>query len=619
MANLIWCVAGTEEEDEYAAQVYLNMYGDDGVGFGDDYDEDDITMEEIENTLKNEVGSESEESEMEDEEVEEEEEEEEEEGEEEIDRDNDDDDSEEEPDEEGGNEEEEEMDDSEIPHCRGAHLASLFVRTFFHTVRREWGRMDKYRVDKFYSLIRMLMHQVFRYMGLRHWSRGIVRIFNDVLHEEILSQTPNGLRYHLIDLTLEELAAVNKKAPMPLTEATFLDCLEPYFAMASVDVGDNSVRARVIENVLSKFLEEYSFVSPNPAKDEEGKPLTMDQVHVGTVAELIFNLASDTDTPDHCRESLYEMHKSYMRAIKMAGKDVDLGPGQSDVGSDEEGMVMCMDCNDDKQVDGIEEESDEEIDVKESKQGGKKQNSKGDDDDDDEDEEAFERDHLYDGDLDTPERIRKRKLAADEESDRTNDPPNVGESSKKRKKRKKKKKESIEVVEQSTQTNQIVEGKGTIADKKNEITSVPAEKVIVENKNVKKKNKKKKSKESGRATSSADEKSETSEEITISMADQKAAKQVMEASKAPKKNDRSGKKNDSKQVKDDAAAERKRVKFGEKNMARSWKASMKGLRTMSPVTPLPTPEKGILYKKDGDVGTKKAKKINARRKAADYF
>eukprot|EP00977_Amphora_coffeiformis_P007674 scaffold1690_cov182-Amphora_coffeaeformis.AAC.31 len=618
LAELIWCVAGTEEEDEYAAQVYLNMYGDDAVGFADEYDdEEDITMEEIENTLKQEVGSESEESEEEEEEEEEEEDDDDEKSESDRD-DNDDDDS-----EEDETEEEEDIDDSEIPHCRGAHLASLFVRTFFHTVRREWGRMDKYRVDKFYSLIRMMMHQVFRYMGLRHWSRGIVRIFNDVLHEEILSQTPNGLRYHLIDLTLEELAAVNKKAPMPLTEATFLDCVEPYFAMASVDVGDDSVRARVIENVLSKFLEEYSFVSPNPAKDGEGKPLTMDQVHVGTVAELIFSLASDTDTPDHCRDTLYEMHKRYMRAIKKAGKDVDLGPGQGDVGSDDDQKAMCMDCNDDRQADELEEESDEEVDVKESKQK-KNKNSKGD--------ESFEKEHLYDGDVDTPERIRKRKLMADEESDLPKNPPQDGESSKKRKKRKKKKKDhehevdeeddlATEKVEQSTKTNKAVVGKGATTDQKKETPRVHAEKVSEENKDgKKKKNKKKKSKGPSHEASSANDKAEKSEVITISMADQKAAKNAM---KAPKKKVHPEKSKDNAKAIEsgDSEAERKRVKFGEKNMARSWKASMKGLRTMSPATPLPTPEKGILYKKDGgeSSGSKKAKKIKARRKAADYF
>ena len=37
----------------------------------------------------------------------------------------------------------------ENPQIRGAPLAMLFMRTFFRTLVREWGNMDKYRVDKF--------------------------------------------------------------------------------------------------------------------------------------------------------------------------------------------------------------------------------------------------------------------------------------------------------------------------------------------------------------------------------------------------------------------------------------------------------------------------------------
>ena len=52
-------------------------------------------------------------------------------------------------------------------------------------------------------------------MAKRHWNLGIIRLFNDVLYEEALSQTPNGLRYHLIDICVDELAKVNKNAYPP--------------------------------------------------------------------------------------------------------------------------------------------------------------------------------------------------------------------------------------------------------------------------------------------------------------------------------------------------------------------------------------------------------------------
>lgn len=362
LAELIWCVAGTEEEDEYAGQAYMDMCGD-GEGQeedddDDEYDDDeDITMEEIVNTLEG--GSDD----SDEEEEEENEEEEEHVHDENCDHLHDD--------------EDEELDDSEIPHCRGAHLASLFIRTFFRTVRREWGNMDKYRVDKFYTLIRLYMHEVFKYMALRHWNLGIIRLFNDCIFEEILNKTPNGLRYHLIDLALEELAKVNAEAPMPLTEATFLDTLEPYFAMAQTGAQDDTVQARVIERVLERFLNEYSVVSEKAVQEEEDDDadkeasLIMDQVHVGSVAQFIFELASDPETNDRYRKSLYDMHKSYMRRVKAVGTDVELPNGAKEGDEDEE-PISQEEAAYDAMEDSQEKEEEEEPPVIEKKSKGKK-------------------------------------------------------------------------------------------------------------------------------------------------------------------------------------------------------------------------------------------------------
>jgi len=315
LAELIWCFAGTEEEDEYAGQVYLDMdegerddFGTNGAGPGangesdsdddgdDDDDEYEVHMEEIENTL-----------ESSDEDL------------------------------EGENEEDEDqddgIDDALQKHCRGAHLASLFVRTFFRTMRREWGNVDKHRVDKFYTAMRLVLAEVYKYMAKRHWNLGIIRLFNDTLFEEVLSQVPNGLRYHLIDITIAELASANKDADLPLTEATFLDCLEPYFALAQ-SAEDKIAQKRIVDNVLTKFLMEHSVVSDNAieaGESDEAGELIFQEVHVGSVAKFIFEMASDGETKDGYRAGLYELHKIYQRRIAAIGRDVDL-----ENGSDEE-------------------------------------------------------------------------------------------------------------------------------------------------------------------------------------------------------------------------------------------------------------------------------------------
>eukprot|EP00957_Ditylum_brightwellii_P192896 14687320-Ditylum_brightwellii.AAC.1 len=60
LAKLMWALGGTEEEDEYAAQVYLDAeeQDDDGEQEGEEEDDDgmvegeDYVMEEVENTLE---------------------------------------------------------------------------------------------------------------------------------------------------------------------------------------------------------------------------------------------------------------------------------------------------------------------------------------------------------------------------------------------------------------------------------------------------------------------------------------------------------------------------------------------------------------------------------------
>ena len=613
IAELIWCVAGTEEEDEYAGQAYLALFGDEGndndyddgddngSGGGvpahddaedDDNDEDDddedVTLEEVVNTLGENDDSEEEDDESSSESV-------------------DDDEDEEsssssssEGSVEGGRDEEEghdddedeEINDSEMLHCRGAHLASLFVRTFFLTIRREWGKMDKYRVDKFYTLIRFMMREIYRYMAIRHWNMGIIRLFNDALFEEILCQTPNGLRFHLIDICLDELAKVNARAPMPLTEATFLDVLEPFFGMVQTGIGDHLVQARVMENVLEKFLNEYSVVSENALKNDRGDEssdessdgddddqlpksrLIMAQVHVGTVAQFIFHLAGDGATHDSYRRDLYELHKTYMRRIKQVGRDVSLDD----------------DDDDDDEDDTVKEEFDRELQVEE-------ESNKNAVDYDDAEAEAIVR--------------------VDEESAEP-----VQSSPIPRKKKKKRKKTSLDSTssdieskdntvdaKEGLEKNDKVLSKDGAASKEPDVEDTPA---------TKKRKRKKKRKKQG-----AGEKIEKEEdEITISLEDQAIAKRTLVRNEMNAEVDQKTTPDKKRKQTNDMTSSEKRVKFGNTNRSRSWTASMKGLRTMeTPIKKDATPEKSILLNKHVRpmVAKVHGKKKKKKRRAVDYF
>lgn len=176
LAELMWCLAGTEEEDEYAGEMFLEMEGDseyfgddsdevdeeyiDGIGDGVFEDDDGDTMEIIdmeENSDDNdeEEGVEGEE-EVEDDGDEDDEE---------YNSDDDefvdeDDEADYEDDEDEIDEEEQQIEDMNEKHCRGAHLVCLYISTFLSTMRREWGNVDKHRVDKFYTAVRLMISEV---------------------------------------------------------------------------------------------------------------------------------------------------------------------------------------------------------------------------------------------------------------------------------------------------------------------------------------------------------------------------------------------------------------------------------------------------------------------------
>jgi len=599
LAELLWCVAGTEEEDEYAGQAYMSICeerenGEDGEdeedSSNDDEDSDgpEVTLEEIENTLdesdsdcvdENEMTNDNGEDEMEDD-------------------DDEDGESAEDALEEEEEEDEESMDNSEVKHCRGAHLVSIFVRTFFRTVRREWGRMDKYRVDKFYTLARMYMHEIYLYMSKRHWNIGIIRLFNDAMFEEVLRQKPNGLRYHLIDIALDELAKVNADAPMPLTEATFLDAMEPYLAMCQTGAGgDDSVQSRVMENILQKFLNKYSFISE--ADSEEAKALIFNDVHVGTVAKFIFELASDPETKDQYRKSIYDMHKAFMRRLKVVGKDVEIEPGQTD----------------------------------------------GEDADSGDENETSEQEDLYKEDYEEqieevvpptqPSKKEKKKRKTPNVDDQTNEGNSASTDSAKKKEKKKVKQGSTalsdEMMEADVETNAVGDGHQDIIEE-NEKKAVKDEK----KEKKEKKKKKKRSLESTEANEGNDEhkvpekvknkkikqsesKNESSrveeEVVTISVGDQRKAKAFeKETQKAQKKQHKATTVQDP----DSSRKQGRRVKWLPNNKSISYTASMKGLATTTPPnTSEVTPEKGILLNK-GKPRRAGVSKVG-RKKAVNYF
>ena len=404
-------------------------------------------------------------------------------------------------------------------------------------------------------------------MAKRYWNMGIVRLFNDVLYEEALSQTPNGLRYHLIDICVEELAKVNKDATVPLTEATILDCLEPFFAMAQ-RVDDKNVQKRVVNSVLLKFLNEYSFVSDvaireenNDEDEDTSKLLVFGQVHVGTVAKFIFEIASDADTDERYRKGLYELHKTFVRQIRLAGRDVD----PEDEREDEE-EAFCGVCE--EQVQQINDDEPSAATSKKEKKKKKKQKIA------DVDSEAAE--------------------SAPETS------PQKDESMPSTKSKKKKKRKNHDTEEPAVETPVVKERD----EHSKEADSKPSTKA----------SKKKKRKKQTEEPDTAEKQPNPSESSDVTPVSKKKKKKQNGVGKA-ENNEANTTPNSSDGEGQYMMSASKRVSFGAMNQSKSHKASMKALKTLTPKvwsTANRTPDRSILLKKA--VSEAKEKKASRTKK-----
>ncbi|KAK4964251.1 hypothetical protein LTR66_012390 [Elasticomyces elasticus] len=161
-----------------------------------------------------------------------------------------------------------------------------FLRAFWETMGRELAGIEALRMDKFLFLIRRYLFASFRYLARRKWAdTDLVDEYLDVLASIPLNprdmKIPNGLRYHVIDIYIDELdkAISETDAQAPLKEL-----LWPLQALREHTVTKN-VRERVKDVLEDERIEGWKgseeVVSPNKGrieKQEAGKIETIDAV-----------------------------------------------------------------------------------------------------------------------------------------------------------------------------------------------------------------------------------------------------------------------------------------------------------------------------------------------------
>jgi len=91
-----------------------------------------------------------------------------------------------------------------------------FMQAFWETMKREWVGIDVLRMDKFLYLVRQYLRAGWEYLARRSWERNqLLESYLDLLAKIPLNpkdmKVPDGMRYHVIDIYVDELEKVDEK------------------------------------------------------------------------------------------------------------------------------------------------------------------------------------------------------------------------------------------------------------------------------------------------------------------------------------------------------------------------------------------------------------------------
>ncbi|BFZ57658.1 hypothetical protein PYCC9005_004711 [Savitreella phatthalungensis] len=142
-----------------------------------------------------------------------------------------------------------------------------WLSAFWQTMGRQWNSIDRWRLDKFYTLLRRFVNTAFKRLGQHGWRRVEVDAYVQLLESTTLDakdiRQPLGVRYHIADIWIEELVNVLRSQRTPdsgkltlleLAEDVPIDLLVRPFEIICATCPTKSFRDRCKVEVLNNNL-----------------------------------------------------------------------------------------------------------------------------------------------------------------------------------------------------------------------------------------------------------------------------------------------------------------------------------------------------------------------------
>lgn len=123
---------------------------------------------------------------------------------------------------------------------------------------REWASIDGLRMDKFLRLVRCYINAAFVYLARQAWEATLVQEYLRLVEELPMSagslKVPDGLRYHVLDVWVDELDGVDegREGVCPVEEV-----LGPVRRLEA-EGKTKAVRKRAKETLADERLEDWN-------------------------------------------------------------------------------------------------------------------------------------------------------------------------------------------------------------------------------------------------------------------------------------------------------------------------------------------------------------------------
>ena len=142
-----------------------------------------------------------------------------------------------------------------------------FVSAFWKTIAREWSGIDALRMDKYLYLVRCYVGKGFECVKKREWEdEELLEAYLEVLASVPLNvadlKIPNGVRYHVVDIYVDELEKVDRERNAPVEKI-----LVPLRRLGEKSV-TKAVRLRVQEALKDERLQGWKCERTKDTNDE---------------------------------------------------------------------------------------------------------------------------------------------------------------------------------------------------------------------------------------------------------------------------------------------------------------------------------------------------------------